>query len=371
MPGLDKLENLAATPIILESHSSLKAPDSSLLDRMAGNSRVPPNPQLFPDERITETRWLPGPCNIVQAVIDSVGSTGEQLRMHALGSIGEQLVAARREQELSIEEIAEQTRIGRGYITALEQNDFTAFPAEFYTVNFLRQYSDALGLASDDLVDALRQQLAAAEDKRKDFAHQAIRLRSQGLLAAAYEKVRRWTREFVANRSKAMVASTLVVGGLAGWWYIGHSQIVAVGAPEDLPGVEAESTPEPDTRVTASGAPEFTPPRSTTPASTGGVPPTEPARSSSSESLSVALRASGIVWVRMVVDGGSPHEAILQVGNQRTLQARERVQITVGNAGAISLVVNGEDQGSLGALGQVRHIQVERDGWKVLPPGSF
>ena len=307
----------------------------------------------------------------MQAAINPVGSTGEQLRMHAPGSIGEQLAAVRREQELSIEEIAEQTRIGRHYITALEQDDFAVFPAEFYAVTFLRQYSDALGLASDDLVDALRQELAEGEDQAPDFARQPIKPRSRGLRAAAYEKLRRWTLEFVANRSTVMVASTLVVGGLAGWWYLGQSQIVAVGSPEDSPGSEARSTAGPGTGVTASAAPEPTPPRSATPASTAGVPPAEPARASSSESLAVELRASDVVWVRMTVDGGSPQEATFQAGNQRTLQARERVQLTVGNAGAIALVVNGEEQGALGALGQVRHIQVERDGWKALPSGSF
>lgn len=295
-----------------------------------------------------------------------MGSIGEQLGMHALGSIGEQLHAARREQGLSIDEISEQTRIGRRYIAALEQNDFAVFPAEFYAVNFLRQYSDALGLASTDLVDALRQELAEAKDIRKEFAQRPAGMSTHGLLEAAYEKIRRWTLEFVAHRSKAMVASALVLVGVMGWWYVGHSQIAAVVAPEDSAGSEAGSNAEPGIEVTASGAPAPTPVRSPTAASPTAVQP-----SSSSGPLAVQLRASGEVWVRMIVDGGSPQQAILQVGNQRTVQARERVQFTVGSAGAITLVVNGQEQGPLGALGEVRHVEVERDGWKALPPGSF
>lgn len=250
---------------------------------------------------------------------------------------------------MSIDEIAEQTRIGKRFIAALEQNDFAVFPAEFYAVNFLRQYSDALGLASEDLVDALRQELARVKDKPKKFAQLPVGVGSHGLLEAALEKIRRWILEFAAKRSKAMVASALVLVGVVGWWYVGQPQIVAVVAPKDSAGSEARSNAEPGTAVT----------------------PAERARSSSSWPLAVELRATGEVWVRMVVDGGPPQQAILQVGNQRTLQARERVQFTVGNAGAITLVVNGQEQGSLGAPGQVRHVQVERDGWKVLPPDSF
>jgi len=305
------------------------------------------------------------------AVIDEVGSIGEQLRMHASGSIGEQLNTARREQGLSIDEIAEQTRIGRRFIAALEQNDYAVFPAEFYALNFLRQYSDALGLRSEDLVDVLRQELATVKDKPKEFAQQPVGVGSHGLLEAAYEKIQRWIVEFAANRSKAMVASALLLVGLAGWWYVGQSQIVAVVAPDDSAGSEAGSNAEPGTDARGSGVPQPTPTRSTTPASAQAVTPAEPARSSSSGPFAVQLRASGEVWVRMIVDGGSPQQAILQVGNQRTVQARERVQLTVGSAGAITLVVNGQEQGPLGALGEVRHVQVERDGWKALPPDSF
>jgi len=283
-----------------------------------------------------------------------------------VGSIGEQLNTARREQGLSIDEIAEQTRIGRRFIAALEQNDYAVFPAEFYALNFLRQYSDALGLRSEDLVDVLRQELATVKDKPKEFAQQPVGVGSHGLLEAAYEKIRRWIVEFAANRSKAIVASALLLVGLAGWWYVGHSQIAAVVAPEDSAGSEAGSNAEPGIEVTASSAPEPTPIRSATAASPRAVQP-----SSSSGPLAVQLRASGEVWVRMIVDGGSPQQAILQVGNQRTVQARERVQLTVGSAGAITLVVNGQEQGPLGALGEVRHVQVERDGWKALPPDSF
>ncbi len=272
---------------------------------------------------------------------------------------------------MSIDEVTEQTRIGRRYIAALEQNDFAVFPAEFYAVNFLRQYSDALGLASANLVDALRQELTEAKDRRKEFAQQPAGVSTHGLLEAAFQKIRRWTLEFVAHRSKAMVASALVLVGVVGWWYVGQSQIVAVVAPDDSAGSEARSNAEPGIEVTASGAPAPTPVRSATPASAQAVTPAEPARSSSSGPLAVQLRASGEVWVRMIVDGGSPQQAILQVGNQRTLEARERVQFTVGDAGAITLAVNGQEQGSLGAPGQVRHVQVERDGWNVVPSGSF
>ncbi len=308
---------------------------------------------------------------------------GEQLKMHALESIGEQLNAARRKQGFSIDEIVEQTRIGKHYIAALEQNDFAIFPGEFYALSFLRQYSDALELASEDLVSALRQELAEVQAKPKEFSQQPIAVGFHGLLGAAHGKVRRWMLEFVADRSHAVVAGALVLVGVVGWWYVGQSPRVAVVAPADWSDSEASLSAEPSAGVTASDAPEPAPTRSATPASpsvvppvaparsTPASPPVAPARSTPSETLAVELQASADVWVRTVVDGGSPQEAILQAGNRRALQAQERVQFTVGNAGAIILVVDGQVQDALGTQGQVRHIQVERDGWRALPSGSF
>lgn len=107
------------------------------------------------------------------------------------------------------------------------------------------------------------------------------------------------------------------------------------------------------------------------PATPPVAPTPGPAPLGSAETLAIQLRASGEVWVRAVVDGGRSQEAILQAGNLRTFRARERVQFTAGNAGAITLVVNGQVQDSIGERGQVRHIQVDRDGWKALPAGSF
>ncbi len=314
---------------------------------------------------------LRGSCKIGLAAVDAMAPIGEQLKMHALESIGEKLNAARRQQGFSIDEIVEQTRIGKHYIAALEQNDYAIFPGEFYALSFLRQYSDALELASEDLVNALRQELAEVQAKPKEFSQQPIAIGFQGLLGAAHGKIRRWMLEFVADRSHAVVAGALVLVGVVGWWYVGQSPRVAVVAPADRSDSEASLSAEPSAGVTASDAPEPAPVRSATPASPSVVPPVAPARSTPAETLAVELQASAEVWVRTVVDGGSPQEAILQAGNRRAIQAQERVQFSVGNAGAIILVVDGQVQDALGTLGQVRHIQVERDGWKALPSGSF
>lgn len=283
-------------------------------------------------------------------------------------SIGERLKAARLEQGFSIDQVVEQTRINRDYIRALESDNHAAIPANFYAVSFLRQYSDVLGLPTDDMVSALRQKLADVENTPAEFSPIRLSAASHTLWAAAFEKIRRWTGEFVVNRSNAVVAATLMLVGALGWWYVGRSETAAVATPPEGAGVESLRTAE-DAEVAAASSREAS--ESVTPATPSAAPTPEPAPLGSDETLAIQLRASGEVWVRAVVDGGRSQEAILQAGNLRTFRARERVQFTAGNAGAITLVVNGQVQDSIGERGQVRHIQVDRDGWKALPPGSF
>lgn len=289
--------------------------------------------------------------------------------MAEVESIGDLLKAARLEQGFSIDQVVEQTMINRRYIVALESDDHAAIPADFYAISFLRQYSKALGLPSDDLVDVLRRKLAdVAEVPAEPFSIQ-LRPPSHALRSAAFEKLRRWTGEFIVNRANAVVAGILMLAGGLGWWYVGHSETVVTATPPEAVGAESPRATEADAEVAA--APGTVVAQRATPGSASVGRTSERVPLGASETLAIQLRASGEVWVRGIVDGGRPQEAILQAGNVRTFRAQERLQFTAGNAGAITLVVNGQVQDSIGERGQVRHIQVDREGWKALPPGSF
>jgi cytoskeleton protein RodZ len=67
-------------------------------------------------------------------------------------SFGQKLKEARERKNYSLEQISEETHISRRYIIALEEEDFSAFPAETYFVGFLRNYAEYLGLNADELV---------------------------------------------------------------------------------------------------------------------------------------------------------------------------------------------------------------------------
>ncbi len=71
--------------------------------------------------------------------------------MSGLG-IGEQLVQARAERGLTLEDAERDTRISQRYLAALEAEQFDVIPAPVYARGFLRSYSQYLGLEPASLL---------------------------------------------------------------------------------------------------------------------------------------------------------------------------------------------------------------------------
>jgi cytoskeletal protein RodZ len=54
----------------------------------------------------------------------------------------------------SLEEIVQITKIKKGYLVALEQNNYDALPGAAYVRGFVGQYAQALGLDTPAVVDS-------------------------------------------------------------------------------------------------------------------------------------------------------------------------------------------------------------------------
>jgi hypothetical protein len=67
-------------------------------------------------------------------------------------TVGSRLREAREIQGLSLEDAARTTRISKGYLKALEEDDVDKLPSEAYAKGFQRVYAQFLNLADDDLI---------------------------------------------------------------------------------------------------------------------------------------------------------------------------------------------------------------------------
>lgn len=86
----------------------------------------------------------------------------------------------------------------------------------------------------------------------------------------------------------------------------------------------------------------------------GNSPDNAPSGDVPSGSLTVGVEVEGApAWLRVSSDSETVFEDVAQPGFSRTFEARRVVGIRAGDAGAVSVRVNGQDVGVLGERGEV------------------
>ncbi len=74
-------------------------------------------------------------------------------------SVGEQLRAAREKKKLSLEQVANETRIPLRHLESLEAADWDRLPAPTYTIGFAKNYAGAVGLDRSEIAEQLRAEM--------------------------------------------------------------------------------------------------------------------------------------------------------------------------------------------------------------------
>jgi cytoskeletal protein RodZ len=74
-------------------------------------------------------------------------------------SIGQYLRKERELREISLKEIAHQTKISPFHLRALETDNFSVFPGEAFIRGFLHNYASCIGLDANDIVNRYLDQL--------------------------------------------------------------------------------------------------------------------------------------------------------------------------------------------------------------------
>jgi cytoskeleton protein RodZ len=189
--------------------------------------------------------------------------------------VGEELRESRQALGVSLEEMAEQLRINRRYLSALEEGRVRDLPGVAYATGFVRSYSQMLGLDPTEMVRRFREGAGIAA-RPKDLVFPEP-VPDRGVPAGAI----------------VILGAVLAIAGYAGWYYwSGSSSRVAEDVPAlpprleqsareaGLPPLPAVTTPEtPPTAATPAGAapPPAAAPNGALPARPNTASPTSPA----------------------------------------------------------------------------------------------
>lgn len=260
-----------------------------------------------------------------------------------MGSFGERMQREREMRGITLEEIAESTKIGSRALRALEQEDFEKLPGGIFNKGFVRAYARYLGIDEEQAVT----DFMAAEQAAQAKAEQAL---PQPLPPAK-------TATGIGP-ILFLVLGLAVIGGVAGWRY--------VSARRPKPTVETVAIPTaPSTAANNSqGAPTPAAQSQLTPAETASPPRGAEvgSPSSSGEPFTVEIRARQPAWISVVADGVVLMEGTLGADEQKQFQAKARIILKTGNAGGVELSYNGRPVPALGADRQARTFVFTRQG---------
>lgn len=240
----------------------------------------------------------------------------------------------RLDKNISLQDIAGATRINVRFLEAIEQGDFDILP-EPYVKSILNQYAKYIGFDHNELI--------AHYDEYKESS------REGGDENTVRKKKNKTAREPINTPKLKMVFLSLALIGLIALLvylfltYLGATDEPVVERPflDVVREVEEEAEQNAIEPIDTPAAEPFEQP----------------------DSVSLIVTALDSVWLTITVDNLIQEEFIFPPGRNREWTAANEFLLTVGNAGGVSIVVDGDTIGVLGSPGQVmRNLHITRDG---------
>jgi cytoskeleton protein RodZ len=263
-----------------------------------------------------------------------------------LQAIGDLLSKGRQAKGLSLEAVAESTRIPMRYLSAIELGNADQLPEPVYVRAFIRKFGDLVDLDGQSLV--------------KDLLPTPHIPMPSNVAAARVAPTLMDTKKTVTVTLRPyqlwFLYGALLLVGVGGFSYLQRQTGTSEPANTVIAASKktATSTPAATTAGTAVPVAKASTPgiivlRNNGSAIAATLPPGTP--------LQVNMNVQETSWVRVTADGQVAFVGDLLQGTQHSWQAKKLLKVRTGNAGGVMLTLNNQPLGKMGKSGQV----VERE----------
>jgi cytoskeleton protein RodZ len=286
------------------------------------------------------------------------------------GDFGGMLRAARERRGVSLQQIANATKISVAVLEGLERNDISRLPGGIFGRAFVRSYAIEVGLDPEETIQDFITQFPA------DSVTAGHPASSQVEDHEAHESDRRMAATFVRLIAISVpVAVAVVYFGLAGRPDF-NTEAAAPAAPVETP-PPAATPPAVSAAPVSPGvdSPAATPVRPTT--GSAGTTATEaapaPAATSSAatpadEKVTVGLTITRPCFVSATVDGKRTLNRLLEPGEKHSVDVYKELVLAVGDAAGIRMTLNGNVARSLGKAGDPATVRLTPTSFKSYLP---
>ncbi|UZQ53122.1 DUF4115 domain-containing protein [Trichothermofontia sichuanensis B231] len=248
-----------------------------------------------------------------------------------LAAIGAYLAEVRQQQALSLQDVAARTLVQARLLQAIEEGRLEALPEPVYIRGFIRRFAEALGLEGAPLA----QQFPTGDSVCPDRCRLA------------------WLQLPVAQLRPFhlyLIYIFVVVCAVNGLSSLVNPSIGQTGQPPSL--TELTPSAEPPT---AGGQEAATASQNVT------AQPTIVTASQPTKPLRVRVTLVSQSWIRVVADGQTAFEGVLQPGANQQWAANQQLVVRAGDAGAVLLSFNDGKDERLGEPGAVEEVVFESE----------
>jgi transcriptional regulator with XRE-family HTH domain len=249
-----------------------------------------------------------------------------------LEQFGEELRQLRLERKISLMDISTETRINVKFLEAMERGQFQILP-QTYVRAFLREYALILGMSPSDL---MRKYINALQEttgqKAENLPHELAHTKAPGgFLESRFLSLTPFRRNVAFG---ALILAAIVL-------------VLILANINKMPEMNKPTSEVPFDRVIRESE---------------AVSPSAHAVHMDSlravnvpvkDSLRLEISTTDSVWISLLIDGKKAEEYLFAPNRRRAWMAKDRFEITMGNAGGATFRLNGKSLGALGKRGAV------------------
>lgn len=256
-----------------------------------------------------------------------------------MANFGSSLKKAREAKGISLDKIAGETRISTRFLRAIEEEEFQVLPGGIFNRGFVRTYAERVGLDPDQAVAEYERLLEYREPSEP----------LPPVEGGATSKIERHLYAAAAGALVLLIAIFYIVTSSNDTTGEQASPVVSATAPA------SSSAPIEPSASSASSDPVQPPSPAAAPAAAQApLPPVKP--------LSIEMAAQEKTWILLTTDGKTVTELLMEPGTTQRFTANKSIDITIGNAGGLTLKVNDKPtRRPIGRSGQVRQFVITQE----------
>jgi|SRR3989338_1016541 len=264
-------------------------------------------------------------------------------------SLGQYLKKERELRGVTIEEIANITRISSRFLNALENDDFSSLPSEVFVKGFLRAYTKCVGIDPNEVI-SIYEKIRKTDDKQEVKEDKSLpsKLNNAAII--------------ILTSIIAFVLLITVGGGII--FYKNDSKTIINTDTTELPDLKANIEKQPEAKENTENIEEITSPQTE---KTMDIPEQIPLKDQIEDNnvkpipsvavenmqkaaepaekkqkpLNLVINATETIWLSIVIDDTETKESILQPNEKIVLKAKEKFSLTTGNITGTDVTLDG------------------------------